>query len=131
MLLHDVIVVTRLTYTERAVTGVTTLNNKIFVVYSKLPFIVVYMSQQPYTRLLNISINGLKDPQDIAAGSRCLYLSDGGSVAIWRVKEADSKVDQWLSGVKAGSVSVTSEEKLVQSCCWWWLTYKAVSKNAT
>jgi len=114
VLLHDVIVVTRLTCTERRhVTGVTTLNNKIFVVYQYLPFIVVYMSQQPYTRLPNISINGLKYPVDIAAGSRCLYVSDEGSVAIWRVKEADSKVDQWLSGVKAASVSVTSEEKLV------------------
>jgi len=105
---------TRLTNTEqRAVVGVTTLNNKIFVVYRKLPFIVVYMSQQPYTRLPNISVNGLKSPYDIAAGSSCLYLSDVGSVAIWRVKAADSKVDQWLSGVRAVSVSVTSEEKLV------------------
>jgi len=93
--------------------GVTTLNNKIFVVYSMLSFIVVYMSQEPYTRLPNIPINGLKYPSDIAAGSSCLYVSDIGSGAIWRVKAADSKVDQWLSGVYAVSVSVTSEEKLV------------------
>jgi len=110
----DVALVKRLAYTEkRGVCGVTTLNNKIFVVYRKLPFIVIYMSQQPYTRLPNISINGLKYPCDIAAGSRCLYVSDPRSAAIWRVKAADSKVDQWLSGVKAVSVSVTSEEKLV------------------
>jgi len=107
--------VRRLTYTEqRAVAGVTTLNNKIFVVYRQSSFIVVYMSQEPYTRLPNIPINGLKRPSDIAAGSSCLYVSDVGSdSAIWRVKAADSKVDQWLSGVKAVSVSVTSEEKLV------------------
>jgi len=92
---------------------VTTLNDKIFVVYNELPFIVVYMSQQPYTRLTNISINGLKFPADIAAGSSCLYVSDWGSVAIWRVKAADNKVDKWLSEVWAVSVSVTSEEKLV------------------
>jgi len=105
---------TRLTYTEqRAVFGVTILNNKIYVVYPKLPLIVVYMSQQPYTRLPDISINGLKNPLDIAAGSSCLYLIDVDSVAIWRVKAADSKVDQWLTGVDALSVSVTSEEKLV------------------
>jgi len=109
-----VIIVARLTYTEqRVVTGVTTLNNKIFVVYDKLAFIVVYMSQQPYTRLPNISINGLKYPFDIVGGSRCLYVSDPRSAAIWRVKAADSKVDQWLSGVKAMGVSVTSEEKLM------------------
>jgi len=36
-----------------------------------------------------------------------------GSEAIWRVKASDSKVDQWLSGLRAVSVSVTSEEKLV------------------
>ena len=106
--------VRRLTYTEqRVVTGVTTLNNKIFVVYDESSFIVVYMSQEPYTRLPNIPINGLKYPQDIAAGSSCLYVSDFGSDAIWRVKAADSKVDQWLSGVSAVSVSVTLEEKLV------------------
>jgi len=93
--------------------GVTTLNDNIFVVYYELPFIVVYMSQQPYTRLPNISINGLKWPRDIAAGSSCLYVSDAGSYAIWRVKAADNKADQWLSGVWAVSVSVTSEEKLV------------------
>jgi len=95
------------------VAGVTTLNNKIFVVYHELPFIVVYMSDEPYTRLPNISINGLKFPSDIAAGSSCLYVSDTGSATIWRVKAADSKVDQWLSGLQAASVSVTSEEKLV------------------
>jgi len=111
---YHVDLTTRLAYTERrAVVGVTTLNNKIFVVYYALPFIVVYMSQQPYTRQQNISINGLKNPLDIAAGSRCLYVSDDGSAAIWRVKAADGKVDQWLSGVDAVSVSVTSEEKLV------------------
>jgi len=93
--------------------GVRTLNDKIFVIYRDLPFIVVYMSQQPYTQLPNISINGLQDPQDIAAGSSCLYVSDPGSRAIWRVKAADSKVDQWLSGLRSASVSVTSEEKLV------------------
>jgi len=93
--------------------GVTTLNDKIFVIYHELPFIVVYMSQEPYVRLPNIAINGLKNPFDIAASSSCLYVSDVGSVAIWRVKAADSKVDQWLSGVRAASVSVTSEEKLV------------------
>jgi len=104
----------RLPNTERRrVIGVTTLNDKIFVIYRELPFIVVYMSQQPYTRLPNIHINGLKKPRDIAAGSSCLYVSDPDSKAIWRVKAADSKVDQWLSGLKAVSVSVTSEEKLV------------------
>ena len=111
---YRVDLVRRLTYKEqRHVCGVTTLNNKIFVVYRKLPFIVVYMSQEPYTRLPNIPINGLKLPHDIAADSSCLYVSDVGSDAIWRVKAADSKVDQWLSGVMAGSVLVTSEEKLV------------------
>jgi len=86
------------------VRGVTTLNNKIFVVYKQLPFIVVYMSHEPYTRLPNISINGLKDPADIAAGSSCLYVSDGDSDAIWRVKAADNKVDKWLSEVPAISM---------------------------
>jgi len=111
---YRVQLIRRLMYTERqVVTGVTTLNDKIFVVYHELPFIVVYMSQEPCTRLPNISINGLKAPVDIAAGSSCLYVSDVDSVAIWRVKAADNNVDQWLSGVMALKVSVTSEEKLV------------------
>ena len=106
--------VRRLTYTKRrGVWGVATLNDKIFVIYRELPFIVVYMSQEPYTRLPNISVNGMTYPNDIVAGNSCLYLSDPGSVAIWRVKATDSKVDQWLSRVKAVSVSVTSEGKLV------------------
>jgi len=71
------------------------------------------MSQQPYTRLPNISINGLQNPFDVAAGHSCLYVSDPRSRAIWQVKAADRKVDQWLSGLRAVSVSVTSEEKLV------------------
>jgi len=93
--------------------GITTLNNKIFVVSHELPFIVVYMSQQSYTRLPNISIRGLKYPMNIAAGSSCSYLTDVGSCTIWLVKAADNKVDRWLRGVMAASVSVTSEEKLV------------------
>ena len=71
------------------------------------------MSHEPYTRLPNISINGLKSPYGIGAGSTCLYVSDWGSRAIWRVKSADNKVGQWVSRVGALSVSVTSEEKLV------------------
>ena len=110
---YPVQLVRRLTYRERRLlrrlmyrgrrdaAGVTTLNDKIFVVYPKLPFIIVYMSQEPYTRLPNISIKGMKRPWDIAADSSCLYVSDVGSVAIWRVKAADNKVDQWLSGMKA------------------------------
>jgi len=58
-------------------------------------------------------VKNITSLNDIAAGSSCLYVSDPGSRAIWRVKTADSKVDQWLSGVTAVSVSVTSEEKLV------------------
>jgi len=106
----------RLTYTKRRpVRGVTTLNNKIFIIYYELPYIVVYMSHEPYTRLRNIYIKGLRHPRDIAAGSSCLYMSDTGIDAIWQVNAADSKVDiqVWLSGLKAMSVSVTSEEKLV------------------
>ena len=105
----------RLTYAElqENVTGVTTLNGQIFVVYRQLPFIVVYMSQQPYHRLADISIKGMKNPQDIAAGGSCLYLSDAGVRAIWRVNAADGKGEKWLSGVLAEGLSVTSDEKLV------------------
>ena len=113
---YQVDLVRRLAYTERLqdnVTGVTTLNGKIFVVYRTLPFIVVYLSQQPHDRLPDISIKGLKNPQDIAAGSSCLYLSDAGVRAIWRVNADDGKPEQWLKGVLAEGLSVTSEEKLV------------------
>jgi len=112
---HRIKLVRRLANAERrAVCGVTTLNDKIFVAYHELPFIVVYVSHEPYTRLPNISVNGLKDPIDIAAGTTSLYMSDWGSMAIWRIKVglANSKVDKWLSGVMTLSVSVTSEKKV-------------------
>ena len=87
---HRVDLVRRLTCTEqRDVFGVTTLNDKIFVIYCELPFIAVYMSQEPYIRLPNICINELTDPTDIAVGSSCFYVYE----------------------VDAGSLSVTSEEE--------------------
>jgi len=95
------------------VIGVTTLNDKIFVIFHNVPHIVVYMSQEPYTKLPNISVNGLKNPYDIAAGMICLFVSDPGSRAIWRVKLPYNIVDQWLSGVRVVTISVSSEMKLV------------------
>jgi len=115
---YRVDLITRLTNSERrSVFGVTTFNNRIFVVYRNLPFIVVYMSQGPYSRLANISIDGLKEPFDIAAHSSCLHVSDWASGAVWRVKTTESRVpvESWPRGVKVASISVTSdsEEKLV------------------
>jgi len=108
--------VRQLSFTEGpgpAVMGVATLNNKIFVVYAELTFIVVYQSHEPYTRLADIPIDGLKKPFDIAAGCSCLYVSDPRSDTIWRVKADDAGVDRWLSGAGAMGVSVAAEEKLV------------------
>jgi hypothetical protein len=106
---------------HRAVQGLTTLDNKLFVVYNKSATICVYSAQTPYTQLTNdnIHIYGLKNPQDIAACSNnsCLYVADGLGKAtggcVWKVK-TDHKVDKWLEGVEwVQSLAVMSEGHLI------------------
>jgi hypothetical protein len=60
------------------VLGLTTLDNKLFVVYFESATIYVYTRHSPYTQLTNIHVNGLKQPTDIAACSinSCLYVPD-------------------------------------------------------
>jgi uncharacterized protein YaeQ len=100
------------------VRGLTNLDKKLFVVYQNSGKIYVYDTQQQYTQLPNISVNELKDPQDIAACriNRCLYVADAGKdVCVWKVN-LDQTVDKWLKRdkiVKVDSLSVTSEGHIV------------------
>jgi hypothetical protein len=99
---------------SREVYGLTSLDNKLFVVYDLSPIIYVYATQSSYIQLAYIHVNGLSDPWDIAACSinNCLYVGgkdDVGSHCVWKVK-TDHKDFKWLERFGSGqSLSVTSE----------------------
>jgi len=100
---------------ETLVVGVTVLGDRIYVVSRMSDVITVFTSQQPFRRLQDIVVNGLLYPVDIAASVNigCLYLSDTDSVVVWRISVNDGAVVQWLTGLRARSVSVTSDDKVV------------------
>jgi hypothetical protein len=100
---------------QRSVLGLTTLHNKLFIVYELTPIIYVYTIRQPYTKLANIHIDGIENLQDIAACSinSCLYVADLVSSGVWKAK-TDYKFDPWKAEVKnVRSLSVTSEGHVV------------------
>jgi hypothetical protein len=104
-----------------AVHGLTTLHNELFVVYLESHIVHVYCIQPPYTRLPDIPVTGLEDPQGIAACSissscSCLYVLDwrfeNSSHCVWEV--TDGKADKWLDDVGSiWSLSVTPEGHIV------------------
>ena len=100
---------------ETLIMGVTLLGDRIYVVCFRSDVIAVFTSQQPFRRLQDIVVNGLQGPLDIAASVNigCLYVCDGVSLAVWRLSVADGAVVQWLTGLCALLVSVTSEDKVV------------------
>jgi hypothetical protein len=101
---------------RRQVCGMTTMDNKLFVVYDQSDTIYVYTTQPSYTELAKVHVNGLQTSVDIAACSinSCLYVADSGSECVWKVKIDEVKVDKWLKGVRtAQSISVTSEGHIV------------------
>ena len=93
----------------------TSLGYRIYVVCEKSDEIAVFTSQQPFSRLADIVVNGLKYPFDIAASVNvgCLYVPDPLSLAVWRVSVDNGAADEWLTGLYSWSVSVTSEVKVV------------------
>jgi hypothetical protein len=99
---------------DRLVTGLTKLNNKLYVVYNEYDTINVYMAQQPFTQLPPIHINAMKRPTDMSACSinNCLYVVDYGSNCVWRVNTYN-KVDKWLQDTNALRLSVTLEGQVV------------------
>ena len=77
--------------------------------------IAVFTSQQPFRRLQDIVVNGLQYPVSIAASLNiaCLHVSDTASLAVWRISVNNGAVVQWLTGLYAASVSVTSGDRVV------------------
>jgi hypothetical protein len=94
--------------------GLTTLDNKLYIVCKKSDTIHVYAAQPPYTQLTKIHVIGLKSPQDIAACTinSCLYVADSCSQCVWKVK-TDHKADKWLDVENAVSLSVTGKGHIV------------------
>jgi len=95
--------------------GVTSLGDRIYVVCFRSNVIAVFTSHQPFRRLQDIVVHGLLFPADIAASAStsCLYVPDIQSDSVWRVNVDSGAVVQWLSGVHAMAVSVTSEDRIV------------------
>lgn len=109
--------VTRLTVAEDAtpVMGVTLLGDRIYVVFRESNVIAVFTSHQPFRRLQDIVVHGLLWSTDIAASVNivCLYVPDVRSYSVWRINVNNGAVVQWLTGLVAVSVSVTSEDRVV------------------
>jgi len=95
--------------------GVTSLGDRIYVVCEESNVVSVFTSHQPFRRLQDIVVHGLLYPFDIAASAStsCLYVPDLWSSSVWRVNVDSGAVVQWLSGVRAWAVSVTSEDRIV------------------
>jgi len=95
--------------------GVTSLGDRIYVVCTCSNVIAVFTSHQPFRRLQDIVVHGLLYATDIAASAStsCLYVPDLPSHSVWRVNVDSGAVVQWLSGVPAIAVSVTSEDRIV------------------
>jgi len=95
--------------------GVTSLGDRIYVVCGCSNAIAVFTSHQPFRRLQDIVVHGLLYPIDIAASASTsrLYVPDVLSGSVWRVNVDSGAVVQWLSGVDAWAVSVTSEGRII------------------
>jgi len=100
---------------ETIVTGVTSLGDRIYVLCHRSNVIAVFTSHQPFRRLQDIVVHGLLFPDSIAASAStsCLYVPDLLSRSVWRVNVDSGAVVQWLSGVPAMAVSVTSGDRIV------------------
>jgi len=100
---------------ETIIQGVTSLGDRIYVVCFRSNVISVFTSHQPFRRLQDIVVHGLLYPFDIAASAStsCLYVPDLWSNSVWRVNVDSGAVVQWLSGVRAWAVSVTSESRII------------------
>jgi len=94
---------------------VTSLGDRIYVVCHRSNVIAVFTSHQPFRRLQDIVVHGLLFPADIAASAStsCLYVPDLPFDSVWRVNVDSGAVIQWLSGVHAWTVSVTSEDRII------------------
>jgi len=105
----------RLSEVKTIITGVTLLVNRIYVVCFMSNVIRVFTSHQPLRRLQDIVVDGLGWPYDIAAcvNAGCLYVTDPGSRSVWRISVDSGAVVQWLTGLEAWTVSVTSEDRVV------------------
>jgi len=100
---------------EDIIKGLTQLRNRIYVVCDESNVIAVFTSEPPFTRLQDIVDDGLQSPWDIAASVDidCLYVPDPRSRSVWRISVDDGAVVEWLTGLEAWNVSVTSDDRVV------------------
>lgn len=91
------------------VQGVTSLQNKLYVLHSKS--ILVYEDEMPFNYLSEIPAVEFGSPVDVSAceNTQCLYVTDEVNSCVWKVTPADGKVEKWMSNVASPfTSSVTS-----------------------
>jgi len=105
----------RVSENETIITGVTSLGDRIYVVCKLSNVIAVFTSHQPFRRLQDIVVHGLRFPSDIAVSVNidCLYVPDLLSRSVWRINVDSGAVAQWLTGLIAFSVLLTPDDRVV------------------
>jgi len=97
------------------IAGVIRLRTKMYVVCYDSNVIAVFTSEQPFRRLQDIVVDGLLCPCGVAASADigCLYVPDPVIASVWRISDDDGAVVEWLTGLRAVNVTVTSDNRVV------------------
>jgi hypothetical protein len=95
--------------TSRSVTGVTQLDDFLYVVCSEFDVIQVFSSKSPFNHVADIVVPGMDDANDIAVCclTRHLYIADWGYHCIWKLSQA-KRHTQWVDTGAAPLRWVTS-----------------------
>ena len=105
-----------MSYVVGWVTGVTVLDDIMYVVCDESSTILLY-NKHTYSELdVVIKVDGMKDPWDIVVCDRQLYIADC-YYCIWRVSVDDHSYVKWLSTDRfyMTALSVTSQHLMVTS----------------
>ena len=101
------------------VTGITFLENRIFVVCSGLGHVFVFSGQKPFGRMKyeEIDIKEMKNPSDMTSSStnRAIFVSDsrwdGGCV--WKIQMSNAQVKKFLIEGQPTRLSMSPKEELL------------------
>jgi len=108
---------------EREILGVTSLDDKLYVLRAQQSTIDVY-STTDFTSCSPLTVPGLSEPTDIASCKRyvCLYVSESSKQCIHKLQLNGSTTKWSLCDYKPSGLSVTSTGNLLIACrqsLWW------------
>jgi len=110
-----------MSYVVANVTGVTVLDDIMYVVYEQSSTILLYNKDTFRPLDIVIKVDGMNGPCDIVVCDRQLYVADFYCICIWRVSVDDHSYVKWLSTESTtdefyvNALSVTSQHLLVTS----------------